>query len=65
MLMACLYATQVVIHSCTKFLGGHSDILAGSVSVCNRHLEDKVWQARKLVIHTCSLSATLFLYAIS
>jgi cystathionine beta-lyase/cystathionine gamma-synthase len=44
-------ATQVVIHSCTKFLGGHSDILAGSVSVGSRHLEDKVWQARKLVLH--------------
>jgi O-acetylhomoserine/O-acetylserine sulfhydrylase-like pyridoxal-dependent enzyme len=38
-----------VIHSCTKFLGGHSDILAGSASVKNRELEDKVWQARKLV----------------
>jgi O-acetylhomoserine/O-acetylserine sulfhydrylase-like pyridoxal-dependent enzyme len=38
-----------VIHSCTKFLGGHSDILAGSATVKNRELEDKVWQARKLV----------------
>lgn len=40
---------QVVIHSCTKFLGGHSDILAGSVSVNDPVLEDKIWQARKLV----------------
>lgn len=42
------FGIDVVIHSCTKFLGGHSDILAGSATVKNRELEDKVWQARKL-----------------
>jgi len=42
------FGIDVVIHSCTKFLGGHSDILAGSVSVNSHELEDKIWQCRKL-----------------
>jgi O-acetylhomoserine/O-acetylserine sulfhydrylase-like pyridoxal-dependent enzyme len=48
-----------VIHSCTKFLGGHSDILAGSVSVKNQELEDKIWQARKLVRSQFAIIATM------
>ncbi len=40
---------QVVIHSCTKYLGGHSDILAGSVTCDSRALADLIWQTRKLV----------------
>ncbi len=33
------YGTDLVIHSATKYLGGHSDILAGSVSGSKEHIE--------------------------
>lgn len=48
------YGIDVVIHSCTKFLGGHSDILAGCASVNTADLADKIWQARKLFGGTLS-----------
>ena len=33
---------DVVVHSATKFLGGHSDIIAGIVCVKNKYLADKI-----------------------
>jgi cystathionine beta-lyase/cystathionine gamma-synthase len=38
----------VVVHSCTKYLGGHSDITAGAVICANAKIAEQVWQARKL-----------------
>ena len=40
------FGIDVVIHSATKYLGGHSDILAGAVA-CNQKHMDKVWNVAK------------------
>lgn len=37
------FGIDVVMHSATKYLGGHSDILAGVVASSNQHME-KIWQ---------------------
>ncbi|SDB27814.1 cystathionine beta-lyase [Flavobacteriaceae bacterium MAR_2010_188] len=37
---------DLVMHSATKYLGGHSDILAGAVVGSNEHME-KVWHVAK------------------
>ncbi len=34
-----LFGIDIVIHSATKYLGGHSDILAGAVAASNEHIE--------------------------
>ncbi len=34
---------DVVVHSATKFLAGHSDILAGAVVTNNQTLADKIY----------------------
>jgi len=36
----------IVIHSATKYMGGHSDILAGAVAASSEHIE-KIWQLAK------------------
>ncbi|MHA2502560.1 MAG: trans-sulfuration enzyme family protein [Candidatus Kariarchaeaceae archaeon] len=43
------HGVNVVIHSATKYLGGHSDIIAGSVTVDNESSEKKVFQMLKLL----------------
>ena len=40
------FGIDVVIHSATKYLGGHSDILAGAV-VCSQENIDKIWKVAK------------------
>lgn len=40
------FGIDVVIHSATKYLGGHSDILAGAV-VCSQEHKDKIWCVAK------------------
>jgi len=37
---------DIVIHSATKYMGGHSDILAGAVAASSEHIE-KIWQLAK------------------
>ncbi|TYA55733.1 trans-sulfuration enzyme family protein [Formosa maritima] len=37
---------DIVIHSATKYLGGHSDILAGAVAASEEHI-NKIWHAGK------------------
>ena len=37
---------DVIIHSATKYLGGHSDICAGAVAASNGHIE-KIWNVAK------------------
>ncbi len=39
---------DVVLHSATKYLAGHSDVLAGCV-VCGRERADKIWLKRTLL----------------
>jgi len=39
---------DVVVHSCTKYLGGHSDLMAGCVSVARDDLAKEFWQTTKL-----------------
>ena len=34
---------DIVLHSATKFLGGHSDVVAGLVVVSTKELADKIW----------------------
>ncbi|MFH8381325.1 trans-sulfuration enzyme family protein [Kitasatospora sp. NPDC018058] len=38
------YGADVVIHSATKYLGGHSDVLAGIAVFADAELHRKVWQ---------------------
>ncbi|MCK5150639.1 MAG: aminotransferase class I/II-fold pyridoxal phosphate-dependent enzyme [Candidatus Thorarchaeota archaeon] len=51
---------DVVIHSATKYLGGHSDIIAGSVSARNNHMK-KVRKAAKLLGGTIDPFASFLL----
>jgi cystathionine beta-lyase len=37
------FGIDIVMHSATKYLGGHSDILAGVVASSQEHI-DKIWQ---------------------
>jgi len=37
---------DLVVHSATKFLGGHSDLTAGTV-MCSKSLRQPIWQWRK------------------
>jgi cystathionine gamma-synthase len=43
-----LYGADLVIHSCGKYVGGHGDIMAGSVAG-NRDLIDKIRQTRNVM----------------
>lgn len=40
------FGIDIVIHSATKYLGGHSDILAGVVACSQEHM-DKIWNVAK------------------
>ncbi|MEO6347524.1 MAG: aminotransferase class I/II-fold pyridoxal phosphate-dependent enzyme, partial [Aquaticitalea sp.] len=40
------FGIDIIIHSATKYLGGHSDILAGAVACNNAHME-KIWNVAK------------------
>lgn len=40
------FGIDVVMHSATKYLGGHSDILAGAVASSKENME-KIWQVAK------------------
>lgn len=42
------YGFDIVLHSCTKYLGGHSDIIAGCIVTSNEAVHQKVWQTLKL-----------------
>ncbi len=42
------FGADVVLHSATKYLGGHSDLLAG-VAVASRALIDRIWQTHHIV----------------
>ncbi|XP_065914239.1 L-methionine gamma-lyase-like isoform X2 [Dysidea avara] len=35
------YGVHISLHSCTKYIGGHSDITAGCLSFCNKELYKK------------------------
>jgi cystathionine beta-lyase len=37
------FGIDIVIHSATKYMGGHSDILAGAVAASNEHIET-IWK---------------------
>ena len=37
------YGIDIVIHSATKYMGGHSDISAGAVAASKEHIE-KIWK---------------------
>ena len=37
------FGIDIVIHSATKYMGGHSDILAGAVATTNEHIET-IWK---------------------
>ncbi|MEE9409119.1 MAG: PLP-dependent aspartate aminotransferase family protein [Polaribacter sp.] len=40
------FGIDIMIHSATKYMGGHSDILAGAVAASNEHIE-KIWSIGK------------------
>jgi cystathionine gamma-synthase len=42
------YGADVVMHSATKFIGGHSDLLAGVLVTRNDDLHDELYQRRLL-----------------
>jgi cystathionine beta-lyase/cystathionine gamma-synthase len=39
---------DVVLHSATKYLGGHSDVVAGC-AVCNAEIAERLWHQRTLM----------------
>ena len=40
------FGIDIIIHSATKYMGGHSDILAGAVAASNAHME-QIWHKAK------------------
>ncbi len=48
------FGFNMVLHSATKYLGGHSDIISGSITVDGEELEKKVFQTLKLFGGTMS-----------
>ncbi|WP_350286064.1 PLP-dependent aspartate aminotransferase family protein [uncultured Croceitalea sp.] len=38
------FGIDIVIHSATKYMGGHSDICAGAIAASQEHI-DKIWQS--------------------
>jgi len=40
------FGIDIILHSATKYMGGHSDILAGAVAASSEHIE-KIWQLAK------------------
>lgn len=40
------YGIDIIIHSATKYMGGHSDILAGAVAASHQHME-QIWHKAK------------------
>lgn len=40
------FGIDIVMHSATKYLGGHSDILAGAIACSNEHM-NKIWHVAK------------------
>ncbi len=40
------FGIDIMIHSATKYMGGHSDILAGAVAASNEHIE-RIWNLAK------------------
>jgi cystathionine gamma-synthase len=42
------HGCDVVVHSATKYLGGHDDLLAGSVAVSDDELWQRLWDMRRL-----------------
>ncbi len=40
------FGIDIIIHSATKYLGGHSDICAGTVSCSKQHM-DRIWNTAK------------------
>ena len=54
LLLALQLGADIVVHSGTKFLGGHNDVLAGFVCVKGKELSEKLRYTYKTV--GCSLS---------
>ena len=52
---------DIVVHSGTKFLGGHNDVLAGFVCVKGKELSEKLRYTYKTVAVVC-LRLTVSLY---
>lgn len=40
---------DIVLHSCTKFLGGHSDLLGGALITKHQGLRDHLWRQRMVL----------------
>ncbi|MBF4982834.1 PLP-dependent transferase [Nonlabens mediterrranea] len=40
------FGIDIIVHSATKYLGGHSDICAGTVSSSQKHI-DQIWKTAK------------------
>lgn len=40
------FGIDIIMHSATKYMGGHSDILAGAIACSNEHL-DTIWNVAK------------------
>jgi cystathionine beta-lyase/cystathionine gamma-synthase len=43
------FGIDVVLHSATKYLGGHADVTGGAVVTANRELFEKIWDLYKLL----------------
>eukprot|EP01087_Luapelamoeba_hula_P016848 TRINITY_DN5215_c0_g1_i1.p1 TRINITY_DN5215_c0_g1~~TRINITY_DN5215_c0_g1_i1.p1 ORF type:complete len:417 (+),score=58.96 TRINITY_DN5215_c0_g1_i1:27-1277(+) len=39
---------DMVVHSCTKYIAGHSDVTAGAVVCANNDIAKQIWHGRKL-----------------
>jgi len=48
------HGVDIVLHSATKYLGGHTDLLAGSITVATKEQYEKVFKGIKLFGGVCA-----------
>jgi len=55
------HGVDIVLHSATKYLGGHSDIIAGSITVSTEVQAKKIWYGIKLFGGICAPQVSFLL----
>ena len=56
-----LHLADIALTSCTKYIGGHNDFLAGLVIVNNQKYEMNIWQYRSMAGSLCDPLSTFLL----
>eukprot|EP00026_Physarum_polycephalum_P010062 Phypoly_transcript_10210.p1 GENE.Phypoly_transcript_10210~~Phypoly_transcript_10210.p1 ORF type:complete len:401 (+),score=77.25 Phypoly_transcript_10210:111-1313(+) len=55
------FGIEIVVHSATKYLGGHSDLVAGSITVSNDEQAERIFTGIKLFGGCCAPQVSILL----